>query len=84
MALPNTNYGSESIKDILRGCRAVWMIGIGGVSMCSLAELSLRLGFGVGGSDRSDGERLRHLRELGAEIRIGHGDTIPESYIVLY
>ena len=80
MALPNTNYGSVQISRMLRDCRAVWMIGIGGVSMCSLAELSLRLGFGVGGSDRTDGERLEHLRKLGAEIRIGHGDTIPERY----
>ena len=80
MALPNTNYGSVQISRMLRDCRAVWMIGIGGVSMCSLAELSLRLGFGVGGSDRTDGERLEHLREMGAEIRIGHGDTIPKQY----
>ena len=80
MALPNTNYGSEQISRMLRDCRAVWMIGIGGVSMCSLAELSLRLGFGVGGSDRSDGERLEHLRNLGAEIRIGHGENIPARY----
>ena len=80
MALPNTNYGSEKIARILCGCKAIWMIGIGGVSMCSLAELSLRIGFGVGGSDRSDGERLERLRNLGAEIRIGHREDIPKRY----
>ncbi len=85
MALPNTNFGSEKIARMLRGCRAVWMIGIGGVSMCSLAELSLQLGFAVGGSDRTDGERLDHLRSLGAEIRIGHGESIPAGYgVVVY
>lgn len=72
MSLPNTHFGAEAIGRLLRNCRTVFFIGIGGVSMCSLAEITLCDGMRVCGSDRTDSERLQRLRALGARIDIGH------------
>ena len=73
MSLPNTHHGADAIEALLSGCRTLLFIGVGGVSMCSLAELALSDGFSVIGTDRCDGPRLERLREKGADIRIGHG-----------
>ena len=80
MALQNTRLGAERIGALLKNCKGVYFIGIGGVSMCSLAEMTLRIGMAVGGSDRTDSARLDRLRSLGAAIRIGHGNDIPPAY----
>lgn len=72
MSLSNTHWGAEKIGKMLRSCRTVHFIGVGGVSMCSLAEITLRDGMHVTGSDRTDSERLERLRQLGADIGIGH------------
>ncbi len=50
----------------------VHFIGIGGVSMYSLARLTLLGGASVSGSDREDSHRARDLALLGARISIGH------------
>lgn len=72
MSLSNTHLGPERLGQLLRDCRTVHFIGAGGVSMCSLAEIALREGLRVTGSDRTDSERLGRLRRLGADIHIGH------------
>lgn len=72
MSLPNTHWGAEAIAKMLADCRRVFFIGIGGVSMCSLAQITLSNGMEVGGSDRTDSERLDRLRSMGADIYIGH------------
>ncbi|MDR1065520.1 MAG: UDP-N-acetylmuramate--L-alanine ligase [Oscillospiraceae bacterium] len=58
-----------------RGARA-HLIGIGGVSMSTLAEVLLRGGTTITGSDQSESDATRRLRELGIPITIGH---FPES-----
>ncbi len=72
MSLPNTHFGAESIGEMLRGCKTILFIGVGGVSMASLAELALIDGYRVVGSDRMESARLSRLRSLGAEIHLGH------------
>ena len=72
MSLSNTHWGAERIGAMLRSCRTIHFIGVGGVSMCSLAEITLHDGMHVSGSDRTDSERLDRLRRLGADICIGH------------
>jgi UDP-N-acetylmuramate--alanine ligase len=47
-------------------------VGIGGSGMSGIARLFLEAGHRVTGSDRSDSAAVRELRELGAEIWIGH------------
>lgn len=80
MALRNTSYGWKTVKRLLDGTNGVWFLGVGGVSMSALAEATIRLGKRVGGSDRVDSERIDALRSMGAEIRIGEADEIPEGF----
>lgn len=48
------------------------LIGIGGVSMSSLAEVLLDMGLVISGSDSMESQNVRNLRELGIHITIGH------------
>lgn len=47
-------------------------VGIGGSGMTALAELLLRQGYRISGSDLFESPAIKHLRELGARIDIGH------------
>lgn len=47
-------------------------IGADGIGMSSIAEVLLKMGFVVQGSNEADGENLQHLSSLGAKIFIGH------------
>ncbi len=49
----------------------VHFMGIGGISMSSLAQFMLSKGFKVTGSDKSESKNTRRLREQGVEIFIG-------------
>ena len=44
MALENTHYGHERIGKMLAECHSIFFIGIGGISMSALAQISLSLG----------------------------------------
>ena len=68
MSLENTNYGPERVKELLAPCHRLFFVGVGGISMSALAELSMHIGFVVGGSDRGEGETLEHLENLGVEL----------------
>lgn len=52
--------------------RAVHMVGIGGAGMSGIAEVLLNLGHAVQGSDIAEGQAVKRLKSLGAEIFIGH------------
>ena len=49
----------------------VHFIGIGGISMSGLAEILLKEGFAISGSDAHESALTRHLAELGARIYYG-------------
>ena len=58
----------------------VHFVGIGGISMSGLAEILLKRGFIVSGSDVNRGERVLRLMELGAKVHIGHAaDNIADD-----
>ena len=80
MALQNTHYGAERIGEMLANCRSLFFIGIGGISMSSLAELSLLEGYAVGGSDRTEGAQVKRVRSLGATVYTGHDARHVEGY----
>lgn len=65
-----------SIKPYIEQHSTIHLIGIGGVSMNSLAELLLSLGARVTGSDRSETEVTERLEDLGARITYAH---LPEN-----
>lgn len=52
--------------------RRVHMIGIGGSSMSGLAEMLLRRGFRVTGSDRTHSHSVERLEAMGVKVGIGH------------
>ncbi len=52
--------------------RTIHMVGIGGSGMSGIAEVLLNLGYKVRGSDASESNTVSRLRNLGAEIFIGH------------
>ena len=63
----------------------VHFIGIGGVSMCSLAMLTRHYGAGVSGSDREASERTRSLAESGIDLTIGHNtEKVKSADLVVY
>jgi UDP-N-acetylmuramate--alanine ligase len=65
--------------------KRVHFIGVGGVSMYSLARLTMLDGASISGSDREDGERIIDLRLLGGEIAIGHKrSNVIGSDLVVY
>jgi len=47
-------------------------IGIGGAGMSGIAKILLQLGARVSGSDMKESDITKRLREMGAEIAIGH------------
>ena len=64
------------IEDYIRPGKRVHLVGIGGVSMASLAEVLLGSGVAVTGSDQRESPTVLHLRTLGIPVTVGH---LPES-----
>jgi UDP-N-acetylmuramate--alanine ligase len=65
--------------------KTVHFVGVGGVSMYSLAGLTADRGARVQGSDREDSPRLFSLRLSGAEVFIGHiGENVRGADLVVY
>ena len=60
------------IRDYLVPGKRVHLVGIGGVSMCPLAEVLRGMGLTVQGSDMTESDTVKHLRSLGIQVAIGH------------
>lgn len=67
---------NRSLKPYIDRKESIHLIGIGGVSMSSLAELLLSLGVPVTGSDRAHSAVTERLERLGARITYAH---LPEN-----
>lgn len=62
----------------------IHMIGIGGSGMSGIAEVLLNLGYAVTGSDLAYGATVKRLKNLGADISIGHGrDNVGDADVVV-
>lgn len=59
-----------SIQDIAK--KRIHMVGIGGSSMSGLAEILLREGYQVTGSDNAASHAVERLRKMGIEVFLGH------------
>ncbi|NTV06076.1 MAG: UDP-N-acetylmuramate--L-alanine ligase [Chlorobiaceae bacterium] len=65
--------------------KSVHIVGIGGAGMSAIAELLLKSGFGVTGSDLSASEVTDKLAELGAIIYRGHrAEQVESCDVVVY
>ena len=60
------------IQHFITPGRRVHLSGIGGVSMCPLAEVLHGMGLVVQGSDMRDSPTVEHLRSLGISVAVGH------------
>lgn len=52
--------------------RRIHLVGIGGAGMSAIAEVLLRRGYAVSGSDQTESDVTERLKLLGATIYIGH------------
>ena len=59
-------------NDYLWPDRRGHLVGIGGVSMSSLAEVLKGMGLAISGSDMSESKNVQSLRALGIPVSIGH------------
>lgn len=65
--------------------KKIYMIGIGGISMSGIAEILKNWKFEVSGSDITDSEIIKNLRNTGINITIGHNvDAIKQTDLVVY
>ncbi len=63
-----TKYTVEQLEEIFSSPKKVYFIGIGGISMSSLAHIAQHRGCVIGGYDRTPSSLTRSLEECGAEI----------------
>ena len=66
--LPNANFCIPEMRRIKR----IHFIGIGGAGMSGIAEVLLNQGYHISGSDLRESSTVERLRNMGAEIFIGH------------
>lgn len=83
MSIENTHYGAERIKEMLRDCKSVYFLGIGGINMSSLAHITHTRGYRVGGSDRTLSRLTERLAREGIEIFEGHDEKNLSGYDAL-
>ncbi len=65
-------HTSKPISSFFTPNMTAHLVGIGGVSMCPLAEVLQGMGLTVRGSDMNDSPAVAHLRSLGIQVTIGH------------
>ncbi|MDR1156999.1 MAG: UDP-N-acetylmuramate--L-alanine ligase [Oscillospiraceae bacterium] len=64
--------GAAQPASYLKPGRRVHLIGVGGVSMCALAEVLAARGLAVTGSDLQESAATKRLRTRGVPVFIGH------------
>ena len=80
MSVTNTHFGAAGTEKLLKNCRSVFFIGIGGINMSSLALITHRRGYKVGGSDRTLTSLTDKLAADGIEIFEGHSAENLDGY----
>ncbi len=78
-----TSYSVSKIKEIFKTKRSVYFIGIGGISMSSLAHIAMSMGMKVGGYDRTPSHLTKKLECDGAVIAYCLDPAHIEDYDVI-
>ena len=77
-------HNERPISDFFAPGVRAHLVGIGGVSMCPLAEVLRDKGLVIQGSDMSESETVRHLRSLGIPVAVGHNaDNLGDCDLVI-
>ncbi|SFO65242.1 UDP-N-acetylmuramate--L-alanine ligase [Cohaesibacter marisflavi] len=62
----------------------VHFVGIGGIGMSGIAEVLLKLGYTVQGSDIAEGANVVRLREKGIKVMVGHAaENIGDAQVIV-
>jgi len=67
----DNSQSSLFLFDLKKGDR-IYFVGIGGYSMCGLAQICHKAGYVIAGSDKESSHRTEQLRTLGIRVFIGH------------
>ena len=63
----------------------VHFIGIGGIGMSAIAEIMIRIGYTVQGSDAKASANIERLEKLGAKVFVGHdGGNVEGASAVVF
>jgi len=82
--LTSMMHNEKPISEFLVPGKRAHLVGIGGVSMCPLAEVLRDKGLVIQGSDVSDSDTVKHLRSLGIPVSIGHNaDNLGDCDLVI-
>lgn len=75
----------REIDELLKNVKKIHMIGIGGAGMCPLAEILLKDGYTLTGSDNNESDNLIKLRSLGVAVSMGHcPENIGDADLVVF
>jgi UDP-N-acetylmuramate-alanine ligase len=75
---------TRSAKKWMRRIGHIHFVGIGGAGMSGIAEVFHNLDYSVSGSDINESAMVRHLRELGIRVDIGHRtENIEGAHVVV-
>ena len=82
----NSSQGTEKIKEILsRNGAAVHFVGVGGISMYSLFNLTRLRGIEVSGSDKNHSERTEKLIKQGFNVAVPNNiQAVERAALVVY
>lgn len=73
-----------SSRHFMRRIRNIHFTGIGGAGMSGIAEVFHNLKYHITGSDIGENAMVRHLRDLGIEITIGHDrKNVADAHVVV-
>ena len=73
-----------SSKHFMRRIRNIHFTGIGGAGMSGIAEVFHNLNYHITGSDLAENAMVRHLRQLGIEVAIGHAEqNVDDAHVVV-
>ena len=76
---------NSSSKDTVKNAKKAFFVGIGGISMASLARYFKATGRAACGSDRTESAATRSLRNDGIDVFIGHrAENIDGCDLVVY
>lgn len=79
-----TQLEALPVEKLMRRIRNIHFVGIGGSGMCGIAEVLLNQGYGISGSDISEGRVTNRLQDLGAKVYIGHAaENVAEADVVV-
>lgn len=70
---------------LIDSVKKIHMIGIGGAGMCPLAEILLKKGYELTGSDNNQTDTLARIQALGVPVTLGHKpENVHGAELVIY